>query len=173
MRRILSSALLLLGLVAPSWAGEPLRVIDGDTVANSVGRMRLYGIDAPEWSPTGKHPQPWGKESTACLQELLDTYPNNQGITGLQFDCRTNRELVRIALEYLTACAGVDGTGRCVGHLDVSTELVRRGCAHWYRAYATHDDALRQAEAEAQAAKRGLWAQEHIVAPWDWRRGRR
>jgi micrococcal nuclease len=39
--------LLALLLVAPAWA-EPLRVIDGDTLALGGERIRIIGLDAPE-----------------------------------------------------------------------------------------------------------------------------
>jgi hypothetical protein len=45
--------------------------------------------------------------------------------------------------------------------------------AWWYRQYAPHDTTLAQFEAEARAAKRGLWADAHPVPPWQWRKGNR
>ncbi len=48
-------------------------------------------------------------------------------------------------------------------------ELVKAGFAWWYRRYAPDDETLKQLEAEARAAKRGLWADPHVVPPWEWR----
>ena len=41
-----------------------------------------------------------------------------------------------------------------------------------YRKY-TNDKKLFQLEAEAKQAKRGLWATEHPIEPWLWRKGKR
>jgi hypothetical protein len=57
--------------------------------------------------------------------------------------------------------------GRVLNH-----ELVRAGLAWWYYKYST-DRYLGELEAEARAAKRGLWSDPHAVAPWDFRRRRR
>ena len=53
-----------------------------------------------------------------------------------------------------------------VGRLDIGGELVRQGWALAYRRYGL--TYVRQ-EAEARAAKRGLWATRFTV-PWEWRR---
>jgi endonuclease YncB( thermonuclease family) len=55
-------------------------------------------------------------------------------------------------------------SGRNLGH-----ELVKAGMAWWYRQYARGDTTLPTLEAEAKAAKRGLWSDPHAVAPWEWR----
>jgi endonuclease YncB( thermonuclease family) len=54
----------------------------------------------------------------------------------------------------------------------LNQELVRAGLAWWYRQYAPHDTTLAQLEAEARAAKRGLWADAAPVPPWAWRKAR-
>ena len=54
---------------------------------------------------------------------------------------------------------------------NLNRELVRAGLAWWYRRYAPHDAELEALEAEARAARRGLWADPHPVPPWEWRRG--
>lgn len=57
-----------------------------------------------------------------------------------------------------------------VGGVDVEAEQVRRGLAWVYRHYS--DDArLLALEAEAKAARRGLWAEANPIPPWDWRHG--
>jgi len=55
----------------------------------------------------------------------------------------------------------------------LNRELVRAGMAWWYRQYARNDTPLAQLEAEAKAAKRGLWSDPQAVAPWEWRKQRR
>ena len=51
-------------------------------------------------------------------------------------------------------------------------ELVRDGLAWHYLQYAPKDAQLAELQAEARAARRGLWAEAGAVAPWDWRAGK-
>jgi len=59
-----------------------------------------------------------------------------------------------------------------VGNLDVNAELVKQGAAWVYRQFA-RDRSLLTLEAEAKAAKRGLWGlpEAQRCPPWDWRKG--
>ncbi len=57
--------------------------------------------------------------------------------------------------------------GRSLNHV-----LVRAGLAWMYRRY-TNDQSLSDLEEEARAAGRGLWADPHAVAPWQWRKMRK
>jgi endonuclease YncB( thermonuclease family) len=43
----------------------------------------------------------------------------------------------------------------------LNQELVTAGMAWWYRQYAKDDASLATLEAEAKAAKRGLWSDPH------------
>ena len=68
-----------------------------------------------------------------------------------------------------------DRYARTVGRVfadgvDVNLEMVRRGFAWWYRAYAKKDVALATAEAEAKNAGRGLWADKTPGPPWEFRK---
>lgn len=71
-----------------------------------------------------------------------------------------------------------DRYGRLVGDVftsgDVSlnAELVRVGMAWWYRRYAPKDTKLAALEAEARAAKRGLWVDANPIPPWEFRNGK-
>ena len=61
-----------------------------------------------------------------------------------------------------------------VGGADAGLEQVRAGLAWYFRRYAKEltPDRRQQyadAEAQAQAERRGLWADAEPVAPWDWR----
>lgn len=63
------------------------------------------------------------------------------------------------------------------GH-DVNLEQLRAGMAWWYREYAKEQvpqnrRAYEQAENEARAAKRGLWAEAKAAPPWEWRLSRK
>jgi len=68
-----------------------------------------------------------------------------------------------------------DRYGRTVGevyadNVCVGCELVREGNAWVYRKY-TDDPVLYQLEAEARAARRGIWGlpESQRVPPWEWR----
>jgi hypothetical protein len=50
----------------------------------------------------------------------------------------------------------------------LNRELVREGYAWWYKQYSK-DASLGVLEGEARAAKRGLWADQNPVPPWEWR----
>ena len=72
---------------------------------------------------------------------------------------------------------GTDRYGRTLGRiyqsgLDVNAEMVRRGMAWVYVKYVK-DKRLNQLEAEARKQRRGLWADEDPVPPWEWRRARK
>jgi micrococcal nuclease len=51
----------------------------------------------------------------------------------------------------------------------LNQELVRAGFAWWFRRYS-NDETLAKLEAEARAAKVGLWADPHAVPPWEYRK---
>jgi hypothetical protein len=70
-----------------------------------------------------------------------------------------------------------DRYGRLVGRvyvdgLDVNAEMVRQGHAWVYRKYAT-DSELYALEREAREQRRGLWASDGNIPPWQWRAGQR
>lgn len=69
----------------------------------------------------------------------------------------------------------IDRYGRAVGRIfvgavDVSAELVKRGAVWVFRCYS-NDPVLLRYEAEARAARRGLWAlpEAERVPPWEGR----
>lgn len=134
---------------------EVQRVVDGDTVVlrTSTGgslTVRLAGIDAPEIS------QPYGQESRAALVALLTGQDVHLRIEGQD---RYKRILGRF---YVRRQWWTD--------LDVNAEMVRSGMAWVYRQY-NRDPLLLALEAEARAARRGLWAvTSEPVPPWEWRK---
>jgi len=158
-KRIAGSVLLPLALAlavagipaaAAPLAGRVVGVADGDTLTVRVEgtrsvRVRLAGIDAPERG------QPYGQQS-------------KQALSALAFGKEARIE-----------SAGPDKYDRTLGvvtvaGVDVQAEQVRRGLAWVYRKYS--DDArLLALEAEAKAARRGLWADANPIPPWDWRHG--
>jgi endonuclease YncB( thermonuclease family) len=132
-----------------------VRIADGDsfTVARSgssaTDEIRIHGIDAPERS------QPWSRRAREALSERL--FGKVVRIDPVERD-RHGR---------LVAEVWADGAS-------VGAAQVREGHAWVFRRY-TRSQALRALEAEAQAAKRGLWSlpEPERIPPWEWRqRGR-
>jgi endonuclease YncB( thermonuclease family) len=146
------AALLILLCVAAAhvradFCGRVVKVHDGDTVTVLAGggelRVRLVGIDAPERG------QPYGSAS-------------RRGLAG-----RVGGRAVKV-IE-----AGIDSYGRTLGRVlvagtDANAAQVRDGYAWVYRRFE-NDVALIAQEAEAKAARRGLWRDPEPVPPWVWR----
>ncbi|HEX9876229.1 MAG TPA: thermonuclease family protein [Gammaproteobacteria bacterium] len=152
-----SRTILVLLAAATLWSCEPpmrvtgsARVIDGDSLEIGATSIRLHAIDAPEALQfCGRGGTSWrcGAAATAKLKELVD---------GHILDC-TQRDL--------------DAYGRTVaactnGSADLGAEMVLAGLALAYRQYG---DDYADEEAQAQAARRGIWAGE-FTPPWEWRR---
>ena len=144
--------LLLIGLAtgarAESFDAQVIVVLDGDTVMvlhdNKKTTIRLAGIDAPEKL------QAAGAASRDALAALV------------------LRKAVRITPK------AVDEYGRVVGlvqagNINVNEEQLRRGWAWEYSQYHA-DKALIELQAEAQRARRGLWAAANPVPPWEFRK---
>lgn len=155
MRALVGVCLLLAG--AAAWAaplaGVVIVVIDGDTVlfkpdpydpaSRAFLKVRLAGIDAPEAA------QPHGEASTRALKDIA---------------------LKRRATLDIVA---TDVYGRKLGHLTVgalavNAELVRRG--HAWASSRDAGDGLRALQADARAARLGLWQDDDPLPPWAWRR---
>src|SRR5512145_8940 len=129
-------------------------VFDGDTleVVRELGdgetrreRIRLAGIDAPERG------QPWSRRAKRALAE------------------RVLGKAVRVN------AVSTDRWGRTVGEVYaddvcVGCELLREGHVWVFRRYSD-DRVLLGLEAEARAARRGLWSlpSAERVPPWEWR----
>jgi endonuclease YncB( thermonuclease family) len=162
IRKVILAVALLLGsnamllMTHASYAetieGKVVHISDGDTLkiltaSNQQIKIRLAGIDTPEKA------QPLGNKAKKTLASL------------------TFQKQATVDVET------IDRYGRTVGTviingLDVNAELVRQGMAWVYRKY-TNDKKLYRLEAEAKLAKRGLWATDHPIEPWLWRKGKR
>ena len=126
-------------------------VIEGDTLVvlkqGTKQKIRLNGIDCPE------HDQPFGFEARQVTADLT------------------------LGKDVLVKKVRKDHQGRLVADVtlpdgqSLAHTLVRAGLAWWYRKYSS-DPVLAGLEAEARAAKRGLWAKA-AVPPEQWRRGQR
>lgn len=135
---------------ASTYTAYVVRIIDGDTIyvrdiTGETHRIRLAMIDAPE------REQPLGTEATKKLSELL-----RQGTVRLKVKCidKYNRE---VAFVY---CEGKD----------VSAEMLRKGMALHYHMNFDNCEMYDKFEAAAKRCRQGLWSQEKIEKPWDFRR---
>ncbi|NLS97593.1 MAG: hypothetical protein GXX96_36095 [Planctomycetaceae bacterium] len=145
------ATMLLLPALAP--AAEPftatvVRVKDGDTIVVLQGTtqtdIRLEGIDCPELHQAFSQR---AKQATSGLTQ-------GKAVTVLPTGTdKYERTLANVTLP--------DGR-------NLNQELIRQGWAWWFRKYSK-DEGLAKLEAEARAAKRGLWADLNPTPPWDWR----
>ena len=131
------------------------RVSDGDTVwvtdAAGKHKIRLNKIDTPESD------QPYGKESTQFLHDLV--FGKEVEVLWTERD-RYGRVLGILFLKQEQ------------GTVEVNLTMVKNGCA-WH--YSFHDNTPAYAEAEKDARKnrRGLWASDSPINPYQWRKAKR
>ena len=128
--------------------GDSIVVVRGTRGGEEALEIRLSGVDAPERG------QPWSKRAHEALSR------------------RVFGKEVRIN------AVTIDRYGRTVGEVYaddvcVACELLREGNVWVYRRY-TDNPVLLGLEAEARAARRGLWSlPEAQIPPWEWRHGQR
>ena len=125
-------------------------VADGDTLTvlcegSEKMKIRLSEIDAPEKR------QPFGSRSklslsSMCLQKKAKIKPQAKN--------RYGRIVARVI------CDGVDA----------NEEQVKRGMAWVYDKYVK-DQSLYSIQNKARASKKGLWADNKAIKPWEYRRG--
>ncbi len=143
-------AVLLLPLSALAWPGRVVAISDGDTMTvlrdNVPVKIRIYGIDAPE------RRQAWGDRAKQALGELTHGQTVEIQEMGRDRYCRT--------------VASVVAQGQ-----DIGLKMIRMGLAWVYPRYcrASACEEMRQTQAEAQAARAGLWADPDQMPPWEWR----
>lgn len=139
-----SDAQVVTGVVVAIADGDTLTILDGTKTQHKI---RLEGIDTPEKG------QAFGTRAREALGEKL------------------HEQSVRIAWKER------DRYGRTLGHVYfnerwINQEMIAEGWAWHYKEY-NRDPRLADAETEARAAKRGLWADPDPVAPWEYRRRQR
>ncbi len=128
-------------------AGKVIGVTDGDSLRVLVGttpvEVRLQGIDAPERG------QSYGQRAKQAFSTM---------VAGKNVQVRKT---------------GEDRYGRTLGvvtvqGVDVNRRLVEDGWAWHYQQYS-NDAGLERSEQSARAARRGLWADERPIPPWEYR----
>lgn len=145
-------ALSLAPVVPLAWPGTVTKIHDGDTITvrpeyGKAVKVRLWGVDCPEYR------QAYGREATELVRRLLpiDSHVDVENITR-------------------------DRYGRTVAivshHGDtVQAALLRAGLAWVYvKYYRERGGNWPLIEADAKAARRGLWREDNPIPPWVWRK---
>ncbi len=137
---------------ADQWVeGRVVHVNDGDTAVVDVAgrslRVRFYGVDAPERANRDWPAQPYSRKATAFMHALIDGRHVRVRLTGERTHAREVGEIF------------VDGRS-------ASQDIVGVGLAWWNTKFAPRDRELQRLEADARAARRGLWRDPRPVAPW-------
>ncbi|MEC8313581.1 MAG: thermonuclease family protein [Verrucomicrobiota bacterium] len=126
-------------------------VTDGDTInvksEDKIYVIRLYGIDAPEKN------QPYGNKVTTFLKDKLESK--------------------QVTINY----SSKDRYGRIIGKvyydgIYINELLIKIGGAWHYKQYSNDVD-LNTAEQSAKKNRLGIWNQELVIPPWEWRKGKR
>ena len=127
-----------------------VRVSDGDTFVgldaeNRQVKVRLHGVDAPEAK------QAFGTVARKALADLIAEKT--------------------VSVEEIDK----DRYGRVVGRVTiggklVNAEVVQAGLAWRYVQFDRRNE-FGGLEDDARRHRRGLWADAHPIAPWEWRKG--
>lgn len=142
-------------LMAVVWFGQlnqetfagHFRVVDGDTLTSNGQKLRLVGIDAPEYQQKCQFKNSnWscGRRATTALRTLINT-ASNVVCSGQGVD-KYARPLVKC----------VDGS------YDINAQMVRQGYAVAYGEYFAE-------ERDARKNLRGIW-RGNFMQPQEWRR---
>ena len=122
------------------------RVVDGDTLVLSGGdRVRLIGVDTPETHHPSKPVQPFGPEAYEFTRGKVEGKR-----VQLKFDPGETKDRYGRTLAYVY----IDGEF-------LNELLIRQGLARALTNYPFSSDmkqVFRTAEAQAKAAKRGVWS---------------
>ncbi len=145
--------------------GTVTRVYDGDTIQlttpnQTILKVRLYGIDAPETSKTDYRTGQWNIPGQSHAKESARALKNK--ILGNE-----------IKLDIIE----VDQYRRMVGivrleNRNINLEMIREGYADCYFEYLRHPyrKPFLDARSEAKSAKRGIWSLSEYERPREFRR---
>ena len=143
-KNLLLTSMLACTLQAETITGTCQRVLDGDTLLLTDGTtVQIWGIDAPEKE------QPYADQARSYLNQL------------------TKGRKLTIEVK------DTDRYGRVVGKVfDIAFHMVRVGLA-WHDDYnAPEAEHLNKLMYGARKARRGLWADDAPVRPYDFRKGK-
>ena len=121
------------------------RVLDGDTFKSGETRVRLWGIDAPEKG------QPYADEARDRLKKLIE------GKT-VRLEWKDRDQHAReVAIVY-------------AGSTNINLQMVKDGLAWHYEYFAPDAEDLAAAEKAARKKRKGLWADDEPVNPYEFRK---
>ena len=136
----------------PAEAGAGLRVarvVDGDTLIIEMSsgrseRVRLIGVDTPEFAREGRPEEHYAREATYCARRLLDG--------------------ARVTLEADPLCSDRDDYGRLLRYVRLpdgrvlNQELIEDGCGRAFTRFPfTRMRNFRASEQRARSRGAGLW----------------
>ena len=140
------------GMALKDKNGLVVGVKDGDTIEMIIDgkgtTIRLKDIDCPEKK------QPYGQAAKAYASKLA--YGKYATLTDNKKKDRNGRIIATVH----------------IGSLNLNEEMVIAGLAWHFKKYSKSMDIARL-EVGARRAKRGLWAEQSPIAPWDYRKSRR
>lgn len=148
--------------------GVVLKVRDGDTLqmltdAGARIEVRLNAIDAPEKAQRGARAQPHAERARLNLARLA---------------VRRRVRLQRTTMDRYGRHVGLVTVATADGPVDAGGWQVQSGYAWVYERYSDEIPRslrarYRAAQADARAARLGLWADPNPIPPWDWRQRQR
>ena len=155
MKKLILFSLLLplFSLFAAEIRDRVIAVSDGDTITvldemdQGKFKIRLDKIDAPEKK------QAFGSKSKQFLSSL---------ISGKQ---------VSIRYKAVDRCGRILGVVYCDG-IEINLVMVQTGYA-WHYSYYDQTPAYIQAEKQARADKKGLWADPNPINPYQFRKSQK
>ena len=123
-------------------------VMDGDTFRSGSTRVRLWGIDAPEKG------QPYADKARARLKELIEG-------KAVRLERKDRDQHSReVAIVY-------------TGSTNINLQMVKEGLAWHYAYFAPDARDLAAAEKAARKKRKGLWADDEPVNPYEFRKRNR
>jgi endonuclease YncB( thermonuclease family) len=145
--------------------GWIVKVRDGDTVqmltdAGKRIEVRLNAIDAPEKTHGGMRGQAYAERSRLSLAQLA---------------ARRRATLLHATMDRYGRHVGMLSVDTAHGGIDAGWWQLNSGYAWVYERYLDEIPMrlrlrYREAQSQARADRRGLWADPRPVPPWTWRR---
>ncbi len=165
MKNLLILPLIFLSFAhAETFQCKVVGVTDGDTITCLTDqkervKVRLYQIDAPESG------QAYGQKAKQALSDMV--YNRSIIVENMGLD-KYKRTLGIIHGKALSKCPFWAICKPTVYEI-ANFEMIKQGYA-WYYPFTKKNPEYQQAEQEAKAAKRGLWADEQAMPPWEYRK---